>query len=196
MATPNGDKWTSVVADWITSGFINSAVCAFAANSYPETPLGKTLLYLGIVEFVRSVGYSLQSLFAQGLDDRIVNSVSSFTYGSMWGLTDILCIHYSLMKLSIVDPHLCRISVRTAFRVTYAFIFATHWGIGIFALVCYLTGQNKSDNNFKLVKFVAIGLLESWLIFRILCLAYTHLWLIRTLTCSSASIHTSVNFWL
>lgn len=168
MDTPNGDRWTSVVADWIVSGFINAAACTFAANSYPRAPLGRTLLYLGFAELARSIGYSLQLIFMRTLDDRLVNSISSFTYGSLWGITDILCIDYSLIKLGVMDPHLRLRTVQFAFRFIYVFIFATHWATGVFTLIWYFSDQQKSDNILKLTKFGAIGLLESYLIFRII----------------------------
>lgn len=169
---PNGDKWTSVVADWVTTSLLNGGVCFFAAYTSNNKPLGKTLKWLGLAETTRAFGYIIQSLAFRSLDDRIVNAISSFTYGSLWGITDILCIHYSMLKLSIIDPLLHQKYVNVLFYATYVFIFGTHWAIAIFMIIWYIEDKNLSDDVFKVLKFGAIGVLEWFLICQIMVQAF------------------------
>ncbi len=169
MSSVSEDTWTAVVADWLATGAINTVACGLAYRTYPNTQLGKTLQYLALAELFRGIGYTLQAIALWNVDPRLVNAISSSTYGSLWGITDILCIHYSWMKLSIIAPSMQHLYVRAIFYTFYVLIWLTHPSITVFELIRYYSNSEYgNDNMFKLIKFTFIFILDFILTSRIL----------------------------
>jgi hypothetical protein len=169
MSSVSEDTWTAVVADWLTTGAINTVACGLAYRTFPRTQLGKTLRYLAFTELFRGIGYTFQAVALWNVDPRLVNAISSSTYGSLWGVTDILCIHYSWMKLSIIAPSMQHNYVQATFYTFYVLIWLTHPSITIFELIRYFSdNEYGNDNIFKLIKFTFIFILDFILTLRIL----------------------------
>jgi uncharacterized membrane protein len=176
MVSISEDPWTAVIEDWLTTGAINTVACGLAYRTYPKTQLGKTLRCLAVTEFARGIGYTIQAIFFRNVDPRLVNAISSSTYGSLWGVTDILCIHYSWQKLSVIAPSMQHQIILAIFYTLYVLIWLTHPSITVFELIRYYTSSEAGDDNiFKLVKFTFIFILDSILTSRIVYEIYLRL---------------------